>query len=132
MKVVPENAYNESIGKIYDWYKNTVYDEENYTVELTEMPGTHLKMIEVLRKQTGGLYNKILVKATYDDIRQAGTPRRNVEELTYLYNIKTAHRPSEITAHQVLWVQLDGGNDQTDALLFTWSPHDESYHKFEI
>jgi hypothetical protein len=132
MKEVPEKTYNESIANIYHWYQGAVYNDEDYNVELTALPVTHLKLIEVSRKLTGGLYHKVLVKATYDNIRQSETPHKNVQELNYLYNTKTANEPYEHTAHQLLWVQLDHRDQPTDALLFTWSPNDESYHKFEI
>lgn len=132
MNQVSEDVYKENFNNIFLWILENVHNEDEYEFDVVAMPDTYLKLIEVIRNQTGTVYFKLLIKATYDDIKKVVNPNKNVEDLTHLYQVPSNHESSVHTAHQILLVQLDENNAPVDAVIFTWSPEHEEFRRFEV
>lgn len=132
MQQVSEDVYKECFNDILQWVAENIHDADAYDFDVVEMPASHLKLFEVIRKQTGTVYFKMLIKATDDDIKNVEIPNKNVDDLTYLYQVPGNHEASVHTAHQILLVQLDGNNNPVDAVIFTWSPEFQEFRRFEV
>jgi hypothetical protein len=132
MVQVDEEVYKENFDEIFQWIRENIHDEEIYDFDSVDLPASYLKLIQVIRKQTGSVYFKMLIKATYDDIKNVKTPIKNAEDLTYLYQVPGNHESSVHTAHQILIVQLSENNVPINAVIFTWSPEHQEFRRFEV
>src|SRR5688500_2526735 len=134
MKEVSEYIYSNNFTNIFKWFKEHVHaaPEEEYLYKIIDLPGTHLKMVDIIRELTEGVYFRVILKSTYDDVKHPVMPPVEFEDLSNLFNTKTIPAASPITGTQVCFIQLNGDNQPMDAVIFTYSPHDEKYHTFHI
>lgn len=133
MTDVTEEVYTANFEKIFEWFHNNVHDApEEFDYEINEPERTHFKLIEIIRKSTGGLYFRVILKATYDDVDKANIPDKNYKDLAILFNTKTKNDFIPGTATQVCYVQLDKEDKPFHGVLYTYSPDDEKYHEFKL
>jgi hypothetical protein len=130
---VSEEIYTQNFEKIFDWFQQNVHhapDEFDY--QINDLGGTHLKLVDIVRKSTGGLYFRVILKATYDNVEQVAVPQKNYEDLAYLFNTKTKNEFIPGTSTQVCYVQLNEENIPINGILYTYSSEDEKYHEFKL
>lgn len=133
MTDIDQDVYAENFDKIFQWFHDNVHAEPNeFDYEVYDLDRTHLKLIDIVRKLTGGLYFRVILKATYDDVEQAIKPKKNYKDLAHFFNTKTKNELTRITATQVCYVQLNEENKSIHGALYTYSSHDENYHEFKL
>ncbi len=134
MKEVPKQVYEQSFQAIFDWFQRNAHavPDDEYTYKLIHLSGTHLKMVDIIRDRTDGVYFRVVLKATYDSVKGIETPKKNFRDINYLFNTKSDPAATHITGTQVCFIQLNDDNQPVDGILFTYAAHDESFHRFPL
>ncbi|MEO7924010.1 MAG: hypothetical protein ABIR30_10040 [Chitinophagaceae bacterium] len=132
MVEISERQYTGEFEKIFNWFHDNVHaGPESFLYYVNDLPGTHIKMVDIVRESTGGLYFRVILKATQEDVENAGPLAKNYKDLSY-FNTKTQNAIIAATAIQVCYIQLDEKGIPIHGILYTYSAHDEKYHTFKI
>jgi hypothetical protein len=133
MTDVDQGIYAKNFDKIFQWFHDNVHaDPDEFEYHINNLDRSYLKLVDIVRKSTGGLYFRVILKATHDDVEHAVKPQKNYKDLAHFFNTKTKHTPTRITGTQVCYVQLNKDNEPIHGVLYTYSPHDENYYEFKL
>ncbi len=131
MTNISEEKYPEYFPLVFDWFRKNVHGEE-YPYAILSLRNTYRKLIELMHPVTGNVLFRVILKVTEEPIDKNWLPERNIPDLDELFNTKTENNLSIVTATQVCYIHVDQNGIPDSAILYTYSPHDEKYHKFEI
>lgn len=132
MEEVKKEIYLKHFDEIFNWFEKKVHaSPQCYNYSVIELKGTHLKLIE-LSDENDKVFFRVLIKATYEDVKQPRQLIKNYQEIGYLTNTIST-KPllaAGQTALQVCYVQLNDKNIPVNGVLYTYAKG--QLHKFDL
>jgi len=121
MTEVTAKIYADNFMSILSWFKTNVhrFDQRNYI--LTDLPGTHLKLIEITN-DAGNIIFRVVLKATFDQLPGIDNPDFDVRSIRYLQKTKSSYPISPLAALSICYIQLNRWtNRPTNDLTYLFS-----------
>ncbi len=121
MTEVSAKIYRDNFVFIFSWFKQKVHRFDPRKYILTDLPDTHLKLIEILN-DAGKVIFRVVLKATFDRLPDLSNPDFDIRSIQYLQKTKSSYPISPLAALNICYIQLSRWSNQpVDDLSFILS-----------
>jgi hypothetical protein len=130
---VPREVYETNFPEIYEWFKYNAHaiSPRDYSYELIPIANEYRQMCDIISNASGGIHFRVIIKATYESVRDMETPYKNYKDLAYFFDMVGRPLISFTTGTQVCWIQLNGEGKPIDSALVTYSVQTDKNHLFK-
>jgi hypothetical protein len=110
MTEVTAKVYQDNFASIFSWFKQKVHRFDPHKYILTDLPDTHLKLIEII-SDAGNVIFRVILKATFERLPDLATPDFDIRSIQYLQKTKSNYPVSPLAALNICYIQLSRWNN---------------------